>query len=330
MEKKPIFYQWILVGVSIALFAIKVLAWVLTHSVAILTDALESTVNVVAGFIGLYSLYLSAKPKDKEHPYGHGKVEFITSAIEGSLIGTAGLIIIYEAINNLLHPHELKRLDEGIVLILITGAINYFVGYLCKRKGRLQNSPVLIAGGAHLQTDTYSTLGLAVGLALVYFTHINKLDSIVALLFALVVIFTAYKIIRRSLSGIMDEADEELIVQIVGVLNEHRQEDWVDVHNFRVIDYAGFYHIDCHLTVPYYLNLHEAHQVLDRLTDTLKNHFQHRVEFFVHVDGCLPFQCGICNLKDCTKRSAPFQQSVIWTVENTLSNEKHSVRQIIA
>lgn len=328
MERKPIFYQRILVAVSIVLFAIKILAWILTHSVAVLTDALESTVNVVAGFIGLYSLYLSSKPKDKEHPYGHGKVEFITSAIEGSLIGTAGLIIIYEAINNLLHPHELKRLDFGILLILFTSFINYLVGYICIQKGRTQNSPVLIAGGAHLQTDTYSTLGLAIGLGLVYFTHYNPLDSIVALIFSVMVIYTAYKIIRRSLSGIMDEADEELIAEIVEVLNEHRQEDWVDVHNFRVIDYAGFYHIDCHLTVPYYLNLHEAHRVLDRLTDTLKDHFKNRVEFFVHVDGCLPFQCGICSMKSCAHRTSPYQQTIAWTVENTLSNEKHSVEQI--
>ena len=105
----------------------KMFAWYLTGSVAILTDAFESIVNVVAGLIGVYSLYVSAKPRDQDHPYGHGKAEFISAAVEGALIAIAGFIIIYEAINNLIHPHTIKKLDYGIILVAITGLINYFV-----------------------------------------------------------------------------------------------------------------------------------------------------------------------------------------------------------
>ena len=200
MKNDNIKIQKILVSVSIVLFIIKIIAWVLTGSVAILTDALESTVNVVAGLIGLYSIILSSKPKDKEHPYGHGKVEFISSAIEGTLISIAGIIIIYEAMNNLIHPHDLKQLDYGLILIAITALVNYLVGYYCVKKGIANNSPILVASGAHLKSDTYSTIGLLVGLLFVIITGYKWIDSIAALIFAFIIIFTGYKIIRKSIS----------------------------------------------------------------------------------------------------------------------------------
>ncbi|HMC98907.1 MAG TPA: cation diffusion facilitator family transporter, partial [Ferruginibacter sp.] len=127
--------KWI-AFISIVLFLVKLIAWWLTNSVAILTDALESIVNVVAGMIGLYSLYISAKPRDLDHPYGHGKVEFISAAIEGTLIAVAGLIIIYESILNLVHPHLLVKLDYGIILVAFTALVNYFAGSICVRTGK--------------------------------------------------------------------------------------------------------------------------------------------------------------------------------------------------
>ncbi|MDI1233069.1 MAG: cation diffusion facilitator family transporter [bacterium] len=326
-ELNTIRMQKLLVGVSVLLFIIKVVAWILTSSVAILTDAMESTVNVVAGFIGLYSIILSSKPKDKEHPYGHGKAEFLSSAIEGVLISVAGLIIIYEALNNLIHPHQIKKLDYGIVLIAITAVVNYIVGQICVNKGKKENSPILIASGSHLKSDTYSTLGLLLGILLIIITGKEWIDSAAALLFAFIIIFTGYKIIRRSIAGIMDETDNEIIAVIIKVLNEHREVEWVDIHNMRVINYAGFYHIDCHLTVPFYINVNEAHQILDRLTNLLTKHFKERVEFFVHIDGCMPHQCNICDVKNCSKRNAAFLQQIPWTNENILSNNKHSLNQ---
>jgi cation diffusion facilitator family transporter len=159
--------KWVAV-VSVMLLAIKVIAYYSTHSVAILTDALESIVNVVAGFIGLFSLYIAAKPRDMDHPYGHGKAEFISAAIEGTLIGTAGAIILYKAIQHIIHPVELHKIDLGILLVAITAVINFIVGYFCLRTGKKNNSAALIASGKHLQTDTWSTAGIIAGLALLY------------------------------------------------------------------------------------------------------------------------------------------------------------------
>lgn len=317
--------QKIITAVAVLLFIVKIAAWYITNSVAILTDALESIVNVIAALIGLYSLYISAKPKDYDHPYGHGKAEFISAAIEGTLIAVAGFVIIYEAINNLLHPHTLKQIDYGIVLLAITAVVNYLVGMYCIKTGKKNNSLALVASGKHLQTDTWSTLGIVAGLLLLLVTKINWIDSAVALLFSFIIIYTGYKIVRKSIAGIMDEADEELLKKMVTTLNENRKENWVDLHNLRIIKYGGTLHLDCHLTVPWFLNVHEAHNEIDALSALVKNQFGETMELFVHSDGCLNFSCAICTKKDCSVRKHPFEKKLEWTMANISSNNKHSI-----
>jgi cation diffusion facilitator family transporter len=316
-------FQKIVVLTGVVLFIVKLVAWYLTNSVAILTDALESTVNVTSGFIGLYSLYVSAKPKDTHHPYGHGKVEFISAAIEGTLISCAGLLIIYEAAKNLGDPKPVAQLDYGILLISATALINYLVGALAVKKGRKNNSLALVASGTHLQSDTYSTIGIIIGLILLYLTKLAWLDSVVALIFAFLIVFTGYKIIRDSLRGIMDEADEELLGKMVSLLQTNRSDQWIDLHNLRIIKYGSTLHLDCHLTVPWYLNVHEAHQEIDKLNKLVNDNFGGSIELFVHTDGCLDFSCEICNKKVCTVRKAMFKNAVEWTVKNISDNHKH-------
>ena len=315
--------QKLIALVSIILFIVKVIAWYLTHSVAILTDALESIVNVVAGLIGVYSLYISAKPKDHDHPYGHGKVEFISAAIEGTLITVAGCIIIYESITNLLHPHLIQQLDYGILLVAGTAVVNYISGSFCIRTGKKNNSLALVASGKHLQSDTWSTLGIVAGLLLILFTRINWLDSAVAILFSFIIIITGYKIVRSSVAGIMDEADAGLLKKMVLMLNENRRENWVDLHNLRIIKFGGTIHLDCHLTVPWFLNVHEAHREIDSLSQLVKKEYGETVELFVHSDGCLDFSCSICNKNACKERKHPFTKRVEWTLQNISSDQKH-------
>lgn len=310
---------------SVVLFLVKVAAWYITHSVSILTDALESIVNVIAGFIGLYSLYVSAKPKDQDHPYGHGKVEFISAAIEGVLIAVAGVMIIREAIYNLYHPHEIHKLDYGIYLILITALINFTAGTICVRTGRKNNSLALIASGKHLIADTYTTFGIVIGLVLLLFTKIVWLDSVVAIVFALLILYTGYKIVRSSVAGMMDEADVELLEKMVVLLNENRNENWVDLHNLRIIKYGPTIHLDCHLTVPWYLNVHQAHNEVDSLSKLVRSHFAESVELFVHSDGCLEFSCKICNKKDCVERLHAFEKRIEWNMQNISSDNKHQI-----
>lgn len=316
--------KWV-AAVSVLLLTVKFIAYYTTHSVSILTDALESIVNVAAGFIGLYSLYVAAKPRDHNHPYGHGKAEFLSAAIEGTLIACAGAIILYKGIQNLINPVELHKIDYGIWLVAATAVVNFIVGYICLRTGRINNSMALMASGKHLQSDTWSTVGIIAGLVLLYFTGFKWIDSAVAILFSLLIMFTGYRIIRRSIAGIMDEADVKLLTRMVQVLNTSRRENWIDLHNLRVIKYGSVLHVDCHLTVPWYLNVHEAHREIDALAQLIRKEFGESLELFVHSDGCLPFQCKICNKADCSVRQHNFEKKINWTLENISRNKKHEL-----
>lgn len=316
--------QWVAV-LSVVLLAIKITAYLLTNSVAILTDALEGIVNVIAGFVGLFSLYISAKPHDEDHPYGHGKIEFVSAALEGSMIFVAGFLIIYNAVKNIIYPEHLRQLDLGIALICATAIVNYGMGMICIRIGRTNNSMALEASGRHLQTDTYTTIGIVVGLVLIYFTNILWIDSAVAILFALIIIYTGYKILRSSLAGIMDETDLGLLEKIADTINSHRRQNWVDLHNLRVIKYGNKLHIDCHLTVPWYFNLVEAHQEIDAFTKFNRERFGESVEFFIHTDGCMEFQCRICDKSDCPVRQHSFEKKIQWAVGNISRDKKHGI-----
>lgn len=316
--------KWV-AALSVVLLVAKFIAYYITHSVSILTDALESIVNVAAGFIGLYSLHVAAKPRDIDHPYGHGKAEFLSAAIEGTLVTSAGAIIIYKAIKNIISPVELQKLDYGIYLVAATAVINFIVGSITFQKGKKNNSLALIASGRHLQSDSYSTFGIIAGLIIIYFTGLKWIDPIVAIIFGIIIIYTGYKILRRSIAGIMDEADVELLKKIVNVLNKNRRENWVDLHNLRVIKYGSILHVDCHLTVPWYLNVIEAHAEVDALSSLVRNEFGESVELFVHVDGCLPFSCKVCLKQNCNVRKHNFEKRIDWTLENVLQDKKHEV-----
>jgi cation diffusion facilitator family transporter len=316
--------QWV-AFLSVLILVVKFVAYYSTHSVAILTDALESIVNVAAGFIGLYSLYVAAKPRDMDHPYGHGKAEFLSAAIEGTLIASAGAIILYKAIQNLIHPVELKQLDTGIWLVAATAAANFVIGFYCLRTGKKNNSMALVASGRHLQSDTLSTVGIIIGLVLLFITKMVWIDSVVAIIFGIVIMVTGYHILRKSIAGIMDEADTDLLGKMVEVLDKNRQENWVDLHNLRVIKYGAVIHLDCHLTVPWYLNVHEAHREIDNLAELVRKEFGESLELFVHSDGCLPFSCQICKKEDCPERKNNFVKRISWTLENISTNKKHGL-----
>ncbi len=312
--------------ISVILFVIKITAWFLTNSVAILTDALESIVNVAAGLFGLYSLYISAKPKDTDHPYGHGKIEFISAAIEGTLITIAGVIIIYEAVTHLTNPTRIYKLDYGIILISATAIINFVAGTICVRTGIKNNSLALIASGRHLRSDTYTTIGIVAGLVLLYFTGITWIDSAVALLFAVIIIVTGIRIINSSVAGIMDKADEILLHKVVETLNKNRSINWMDLHNLRIIKYGPTLHLDCHLTVPWYFNVNEAHVEVDNFSGLVRKNYGESVELFVHSDGCINSSCPICDKLECPVRQHPFTKKINWTISNISSNAKHSLQ----
>jgi cation diffusion facilitator family transporter len=317
--------QLLVVLVGVLLLLAKFLAWYLTNSNAILTDALESIINVVAGGFSLYSLIISARPKDLNHPYGHGKIEFVAATLEGSLILVAGGAIILKSFYNLFEPHELTRLDTGIYLTAAAGIINFGIGYITERRGNQTNSLVLVAGGKHLKTDAYSTAGILVGLLLIYLTDQVWLDSVVAIIFGAFICYTGSRILRASLAGIMDEADYELLKRIVQVLNDNRRENWIDIHNLRVIKYGNTLHIDCHLTVPWYLTVLEAHEEVDAVGLLIRERIDPDIELFIHTDPCVEVSCSICTKQVCDVRRRSFEKRIEWDFDKVIADKKHGL-----
>ena len=309
--------------VGIVLFLGKLLAWKLTNSATVFSDAMESIVNIIAAFLGLYSLHLASKPKDKDHPYGHGKVEFVTSGVEGALIVFAGIMIIIQAVVSYLNGNMLQELDYGIYIIAATAIINYVVGVLSYKKGVKENSLVLQSSGKHLQSDTITTIAVIVSLLLVYFTKLYWLDAVFAALFGGYIMSVGYKIIRKALGGIMDEADLTIIKKLADFLDKNRRDDWIDLHNVRIQKHGSKLHLDGHLTLPYYYELRTAHDEMEVLLLSIVANTDRNIEFNIHLDDCKPFSCEICQLFTCPVRERDFKKRISWTAENIAQPDKH-------
>lgn len=322
-DKKYIRFQMLAVAVGIVLFGVKFLAYYLTNSTTIFSDAMESIVNVAAGSFALYSLILASKPKDRDHPYGHGKIEFISAGIEGTLILIAGIGIIYKAIVGLINNHELDQLNIGILLAAGAGIINFILGWVTQRYGEKYHSPTMIASGKHLKSDGYTSAGMILGLLVVLWTGLNWIDSIIALGFGGFIGFIGIREIRKSYAGIMDEADFELLRKLTTELENNRNENWIDLHNFRAQKFGKRIHIDCHLTLPYYLTVKEAHEEVKLMEDVVKQSYAQGVEMFIHTDPCIPTSCRICIKSDCSVRKAKFEERITWKLKTVLDNEKH-------
>ena len=309
--------------ISVILMLAKFSAYFLTHSNAILTDAAESIVNVLASSFAFYSIYLATLPKDENHPYGHGKVEFFSAFVEGTLIGVAGLIIIFKSSYDLIFPREIFQLLEGAIIIGITGLINLFIGYYLINTGKKHRSLTLEADGRHLLTDAVTSAGLVIGIILIKITEVYWLDSVISILLGFYIVYSGYKLTRRSVGGLMDESNMELVESIVDILQQNREDSWIDVHNLRAQQYGSDLHIDCHITLPYYYDLNKVHQEISDIDKLINGNADHSTELFIHADPCLPECCNYCKLKNCHVRQEAFRAEIGWNVENATKNKKH-------
>jgi cation diffusion facilitator family transporter len=298
-------------------------AYFLTASNFVLTDAAESVVNVIASSFAFFSIYLAAQPRDENHPYGHGKVEFFSVFIEGSLIGIAGVIIIVKSVYGLFYPNNIHDLLTGAIIIGATGIVNGALGYYMIQKGKSLRSITLDADGRHLIADMVTSIGLVAGLLLIKITGILWLDSALSILVALYIIFSSYKLIRRSVAGLMDEADFQVVTDIIHVLSEKRRESWIDVHNLRAQKYGNELHIDCHMTLPSYFDLNTAHAEIKLVDMMINKEVGIKTELFIHTDPCVPNCCHYCSMPNCPIRSEAQTETIAWTMENVVRNKKH-------
>ncbi|MGL4412054.1 MAG: cation diffusion facilitator family transporter [Bacteroidales bacterium] len=303
-----------IVLVSVTLLIAKFVAFFLTNSVGVFTDAMESIVNVTAGFISLYSLHISSKPKDKDHPFGHGKAELISASIEAILIMVAGGLIIYEGISRLVQPQVVQKLDVGVYIIAAAGIVNWILGTYSIRVGKKYNSIALIAGGKHLHSDVYSTIGLVIGLIVLYFTEISWIDSLLAITFGSIILFTGISILRKTTEDIMDKADDALLQVILNAINTKRREEWIDIHNLKVLKYGSHYFIELDLTLPWFFNIKQGHDSCVALANVLREEFgADKTRITIHTDPCTPDStCSECeseksvNCLNSLTRNKPF------------------------
>ncbi len=322
-DKKYIRFQVLSVAIGLVLMGVKFFAYYITGSSTIFSDAMESIVNVAAGTFALYSLILSSKPRDREHPYGHGKIEFISAGIEGTLIILAGIGILYTAIEGLISGRVLHQLDTGLYLAGGAGLINFLSGVLTERYGRKYNSATMIASGKHLKSDGYTSLGMLLGLSVVLFTGMVWIDGVIAIFFGLFIAYIGVREVRKSIAGIMDEADFGLLRNIITAINESRTENWVDLHNMRAQKFGKRIHIDCHVTVPYYLTVDEAHDEIGKIETLAQDKYKDGLEMFIHTDPCTPKSCRICSRSNCDVRQKPHEETIVWTLDNVLENRQH-------
>lgn len=309
--------------ISILLMLAKFVAYLITHSNAILTDAAESIVNVLASSFAFYSIYLATIPKDTNHPYGHGKVEYFSAFLEGTLIIIAGVIIIVKSGYDLIYPKPILKLFEGAVIIGVTGFINLMVGYYLINTGKQQNSITLEADGKHLITDAITSAGLVAGVILIKLTGLYWLDGVISILLGLYIIYNGYKLTRRSVGGLMDESDLSLVEDIIDCMQKNRRDPWIDIHNLRAQQYGADLHIDCHVTLPYYFDLNQVHHEISSIDKMINGNAQRKTELFIHADPCLPACCNYCHMKECPVRQEPFRGEIKWTIKNATKNQKH-------
>lgn len=314
--------QGLILAGSVLLMAGKFGAFFLTHSVAILTDATESIVNVAAGAISLYSLRFAAQPKDKSHPFGHGKAELISASIEGLLIGGAGILMISEGIRSVFNPTGLADLDVGIAIVAAAGLINWLMGSYSIRVGKRYQSMALIAGGKHLHSDTYSTIGLIVGLFLLYFTKLSWIDGLLAAIFGGVILITGYSILRKTVANLLDEADTEILHKMADALSGKREPDWIDIHNTKVVKYGSHLHVDCDLTLPWYYTVAQSHKACEQLSETLNAVNEGNVSISVHSDPCFEQHCHHCLVTDCNYRKVSFDKQEDLTLSQLTESDE--------
>ena len=240
-------------------------AWWATGSVGLLSDALESTVNIVAAVVALFALRTAMKPADAMHHFGRGKAEYFSASIEGFMILLAALIIVYTAIDRIISPRELEQIGWGLTISTVAAVINGGAALILLRAGKLHRSPVLVADGKHLMTDVWTSIGVIVGVGLVVITGWNRLDGIVALAVGLNIIVTGINLLRSSTAGLMDKAlSDDDHLKIVKVLTKYERED-VKFHALQTREAGRQRFVSMHVLVPGAWTIQKGHDLSEEL-----------------------------------------------------------------
>jgi cation diffusion facilitator family transporter len=291
--------------VGCLVLGLKYLAFHVSQSAALKSDAIENVVNVVAAFFALGAIIFADKPADREHPYGHGKIEHFSAAFEGGMISLAAVLIGYEAIRSVVEGVPLKNLSLGLAINFGAGILNGLLGLFLIYQGKRQQSNALEADGHHVFSDFYVTLGLAAGLLLVKATGLTWLDPAIAMIVCAVLAYTGFKLVRTSSAALLDTEDPDLVRRLVEAINRVRPKDIVAIHELRTLRSGRYIHVDIHMVIPEYYGIGQGHELADDFGAAVIKEVAIEGELHTHVDPCLKAFCAQCEVTACPVRVKP-------------------------
>jgi cation diffusion facilitator family transporter len=251
--------------VGIAVLGLKLLAWWMTGSVALLSDALESTVNLATAFAALVAIRVAARPADSTHNFGHHKAEYFSAVLEGVMIIVAALFILREAYQGFLAPRALEAPIEGLLVNLAATALNAGWAWVLVRRGTALKSPALVADGRHLWTDVLTSAGVAIGVLLALVTGWWMLDPLMAVLVAFNILWSGSRVVKESLSGLMDESVPEDTLRTIREIIAAKAEGAVEAHDLKTRHAGSATFVEFHLVVPADMTVYDAHEICDRI-----------------------------------------------------------------
>lgn len=294
----------LIIGVVIML--IKFYAYRLTSSEAILSDALESIANVVAALMVVLTIHYTSKPADKDHPYGHGKIEYFSAAFEGGLVSFAAAFIIVEASAALIYGHTMQNIGTGVIVVIVAGLGNACLGLYLLRRGKALQSIALESSGKHVLSDVWTSVGILIGLGVVSLTGWVWVDAAIALAFGFYLAFVGWGIVAEASAGLMDKEDPAVLKKIAAALKPHMMNGIIDIHEMKVIRSGRYHHIDMHLVLPEHWTILQAHERIHQFEQAVIDDYLFDGEMHFHYDPCRQDFCRTCDLQDCPVRQEPF------------------------
>ena len=308
--------------VGMLVLGLKILAYLHTGSVALKSDALENVVNVLSAGVAFLSLRFAEQPADKEHPYGHGKIEHFSAAFEGGLVALAAVLILYEGVHSWISVQPLQSLNFGLAINAVGGAINGVLGFFLVEKGKSLRSAALEAEGRHVLSDFITTLGVISGLLIAQWTGLKWIDGAIAIGIGLHLVFTGIGIVRRSADALLDTEDGSFLGTLVRALILHRPEEIIEIHEARSLRSGHYLHIDAHFVVPEFLTIGQAHDLVDRYNRVTLSELGivDSGEFHSHIDPCMRLYCDRCAMKACPIRQKPMVTRTPLTLESITQN----------
>jgi cation diffusion facilitator family transporter len=278
------------------LILLKLVVGVISGSVSIISEAIHSTMDLLAAVIAFFSVKASSKPADEEHPYGHGKFENVSGVLEALLIFAAAIWIIIEGVKKLIYPGHIESVGIGFIVMFISALANHIVSRKLYKVAKEEDSIALEADALHLKADVYTSLGVGGGLLLIWITGLNFLDPVVAILVALFILKEAYELLMSAFSPLLDvKLSEEEIKIITEEINKHNSV-YCDYHNLRTRKSGMTKYIDLHLVFPENMTVKAAHDLCDIIEEDIEKLLKN-TEVLIHIESCKKI-CNECNLTE--------------------------------